>query len=212
LRQIALAATDWFAELAGHPPHRSRSQWWPNAVQPVIDGLAHLPGPDIVTELTARSRAVLGQIEHLPLTISHGDAGPVNVLMDDHDKLSVIDWEDCDEYGLPVGDLVALLTFLIFDLEDPWRTGRYGEAYRATLNPSTKYGSLRAECLARYARRVGIDPSTLQALALIPWMRRSLREHHGMLGAAADPEGREAFRRGLYVSLWQEQLNACSRS
>jgi hypothetical protein len=130
------------------------------------------------------------------------------VLRNEQRKISVIDWEDCDPRGLPLGDLILLLTLLIFHLEDPWRTGRYREVYRATLDPATPYGGIRAECLARYARRLGLSQGTLGPLALIPWLRRSLREHEGMLDATLGPEGREAFSRGLYLSLWEEELTA----
>jgi hypothetical protein len=212
LRELALAATDWFIDLAGAAEPRPRAEWWPRLVECTLDAFDGLPGPVIVPELVARTRRLYAPLQDLPLTISHGDAGPSNVLLDAERRISVIDWEDCEPVGLPVGDLVALLTYLVFHLENPWRTGKFREVYRATLDRSTHYGELRAECLARYAHRAGLHPSALGPLALVPWMQRSVREHQGMLDASLGSEGREAFRRGLYVSLWEEELRAAEQS
>jgi hypothetical protein len=208
LYEVANAVTEWFAELAGRPEKRPRGEWWPRLVVPTLDGFSGLNSPSVNPDLVARTRSLFGRLEALPLTISHGDAGPMNVLMDERRHISVIDWEDCEPLGLPVGDLVVLLTFLFFHLDNPWRTGRFREVYRSSLDPSTYYGRIRADCLARYSARVGIDPTAITALAVVPWMQRSLREHQGVVDATLGSEGLESFARGLYACLWDEELRA----
>jgi len=206
LRDLALAVTDWFCELAGRSRASPAAEWRPRLVEPTLNGFAGLAGPAVVPELVARTRRLFASFDELPLTISHGDAGPSNVLMDECQRISVIDWEDFEPRGLPVGDLSSLLTLLFFHLENPWHTGRFREVYRATLDPTTNYGRVRAECFARYASRVGVQPALVSPLSLVPWMQRSLREHQGMRDATLGAEGRDAFSRGLYVTLWQEHL------
>lgn len=212
LRDVALTATDWFSDLADRPRLVPRIDWSSRLIDPILDAFDGLPGPAIVPDLIARTRTLFAVLPDLPLTISHGDAGPTNVLMDEARRISVIDWEDCEPLGLPVGDLIVLLTYLIFHVEDPWKTGRFRQVYRATLDPTSEYGRLRLECLRRYADHIGLDASTTAPLAVVPWMQRSLREHQGMLDASLGSEGREAFRRGLYVSLWEEELRAAEQS
>ena len=204
-RELALKATDWLADLAGRPEPRPRADWWPRLVQPVLSEFSESPGGAVAPDFLAATTRLLDRLPTLPLVVNHGDAGPENMLVDSRGELAMVDWEDGEVDGLPLLDLVFFLTYLAFQLHDPWRTGRFREVYRATLDPTTPTGRVRAECLARYAERIGLDPAALHPLSVLQWVLRTRWEHQGLRGGADQP-ALEAFQRSLYLSLWQEEL------
>src|SRR6266536_4657883 len=94
----------------------------------------------------------------------------------------------------------------VFRRNGALRPDRLRESYRMGLDPSTFLGSVRSECLARYASHIGLDSDALRPLGLLVWLIHSRSKYkHFAADVAGRPE-REMLRRSPFVSLWQEEL------
>ena len=211
-RDFALKATAWLADLGGRPASCPPGTWLNRLVEPVLTDFEELFGSVVDTGMLRETKDILATLGSLPLVCEQRDFGPWNVLVTTDERLAVLDWESSEPLGLPALDLIYFLSYLIFFLDGTLRPnsatkpGRFRESYRAALDPTTVLGSLRSECLARYASLVGLDSDALRPLGVLVWLIHSRSEfQHFSADVAGIPE-REALRRSLFVSLWEEEV------
>jgi aminoglycoside phosphotransferase (APT) family kinase protein len=204
--ELALRATDWLAELAGHPPRAPQADWWNRLIQPVIDDFQHAFGSILDQGMLRTTVDILRTLGPVPLVCEQRDFSPWNVLLAGDRSLVVLDWESAELQGLPAMDLIYFLTYLAFFHMGAMKSGRFREAYRATLDLATPLGRVRQECLDRYADRIGIDIGQLRALRLLVWLLHSRSEYQHLVADAAGKPAREVLRRSLFVSLWEEEM------
>jgi hypothetical protein len=153
---------------------------------------------------TSQALASLGD---LALVCEQRDFSPWNVLMGSDDQLVVLDWESAELQGLPGLDLLYFLTYLAFFLEDANPpTGRFREAYRRMLDPSTFTGGITAECVAHYADRVGIDREKLRSLRLLLWVLHSRSDYSHFTADDGGPPGKDKLRESIFVQLWEQEV------
>ncbi len=205
-RELALRVTDWLAGLAGPAAPCPREEWWPRLVEPALAEFEDAFGAALDPGLLRQARALLSTLEPLPLAPEQRDCSPWNVLLSPAGELIVLDWESAEPRGLPALDLVYFLAFLAFFLEGAMETRRFGEPIRAALDPASFTGRVQAECQARYAAALGLDPTALRPLRLLAWLIHSRSEYRQLRAEAGGPPAPEALRGSLFVQLWQAEL------
>jgi len=205
-REIALKATGWLADFAGRPPPVAMGKWWDRLVEPILADFGDAFGPVVDGAMLDETRTILSTLGALPLVCEHRDFSPWNVLIDAGGSLVVLDWESSEREGLPALDLVYFLTYLAFFLDGGVRSGRLRGVYRASLDPATFTGSVRQECLERYAGQLGIAPAALPPLRLLVWLLHSRSEYERLRADTVGKPTEAQLRRSVFLGLWEEEL------
>jgi hypothetical protein len=208
-RGLAVQAADWLADLAGHHPQPERvSVWWDRLVEPVLTEFARLYGAVVEPSLLATSHQVLTGLGSLPLVCEHRDFTPSNVLVTPTGGLAVVDWETAQLDGLPALDVLYFLAHLSFELDGAYATDSYEQSLRASLDPSSFTGAVQAECLERYARRVGLERAALRPLRLVLWLRQANREYRWRAKRLDDTPRPDDLRRNRFLRIWEADVRA----
>ena len=205
-RSLALQATSWQAALAGRPVLSPRAVWWNRLVEPVLTEVQDSYGGVLDAGKLAETRAILASVDSLPLVCEQRDFSPWNVVITASGALGVLDWESAEIQGLPALDLIYFLTYLAFFLDGAIGSGRFQQSYRASLDPLTLTGRVRVECLASYAEHIGLPPAALYPLRLLVWLLHARSEYSRFVADAGGTPTSETLRRGLFISLWEEEL------
>jgi hypothetical protein len=205
-RHLALQATDWSIGLARRTAAPPRPDWRQRLVDAALADFAASFGAVVSAAEVRRTAEALDGLPALPSVCEQRDFSPWNVLIDAEGQLVVLDWESSEPHGLPGLDLVYFLTYLCFFLADAIRSGRYELPYAASLEPRTPTGRLVAECQARYADALGLDPAVWRPLRLLTWLIHTRSEYRHAWADAAGPPPPAALRRGLFLSLWRAEL------
>jgi SAM-dependent methyltransferase len=205
-RELALKATDWLVDLAGQPELEPRSAWWDRLVEPALQEFNESFGSILGQGSLQKARDILAGLGPLPAICEHRDFSPWNVMLADDGELVVLDWEGAELHGLPAMDLIYFLTYLAFFLDNALDSDFLKESYQAVLEPTTFTGRVFSECTARYASRLGLDPSTLRPLRLLTWIFHSRSEYRHFTADMAEKPGDKLLKRSLFVSLWEAEL------
>ncbi len=211
-RKFALQATAWLANLAGRPVPCDPATWRNRLIDPVLTNFEETFGSVVDPGMLRETKAILSKLGPLPLICEQRDFGPWNVLVTADGELAVLDWESSEPQGLPALDLIYFLSYLVFFVDGTLRpngaigSGRFRESYRTALDPSTLVSRLRSECLARYASHIGLDTDALRPLGLLVWLIHSRSEYQHFTADVAGRPEREALRRSLFVTLWEEEV------
>jgi hypothetical protein len=196
-RELALQTTDWLIALASHREVRAPDGAWRRVVESRLDEFEACFVKTVDRGLLRATRRCLAHLGELSLVPEQRDLWTGNLLLDDDGQLGVVDWEDAQPQGLPAVDLVYFLTDLAFMHARAYASGQFRPTYRATLDPATFVGCVRAECLTRYAAGIGLDPAALRPLSVLTWLPNAVWEKHHP--AAALPR---------FLQLWEEDLRA----
>ena len=85
---------------------------------------------------------------------------------------------------------LQFLTYAAFFVDRTMHTGRELASYRRMLTPACSTGRVYAECMAAYAKHVGLDPAKIEPLRLLCWLVHAraaqLREDSETIGGSAD--------------------------
>lgn len=120
----------------------------------------------------------------LPLCPSHGDLCTANVLVDDADRLRVIDWEAPIARAWPLADM--LYFFSSIWAVDYGRGAIVREAnFRALFFESTPRGDRWIARLDRLAQRLGLERGAILPLSVLSWVGHANRKH-AALGVAGE--------------------------
>lgn len=204
---LARTATEWLIEFAHATAVPAReSDFQGRIVEPVFADFVKNYGEVADPDLVRSAGEMLAKLNPRELIFEHRDFSPWNLLLDSAKKAVVLDWESAEPRGIPGLDLIYFLAYLAFFQNDVFRTGRFVETYRALLDPNTFFGKVFAECTARYAARVGMDPSDWHALRVLTWMLHGRSEY---ARECADSKGKpDAAQLGqsLFLQLVKEEL------
>jgi hypothetical protein len=211
-RDLALRATDWLARLAVGQPATPPSDWWDRLVRPVVDTFEATFRPVLDGAALDATRSILDMLGSLPLVIEQRDFSPWNVLVSPSYDLAVLDWESSVPRGLPLLDLVYFLSFLAFEVDHvPESAARCARAYRATLDPASFTGRVRAECVARYVALTGLERAALGPLRLLTWLVHTQSDYEHFVADHAGSPPADALRGSLFLALWRTELEALGR-
>lgn len=155
---------------------------------------------NISEEIAEKTKTIINNLRFRYSVCGHRDLAPQNVLMDVKGNLGVIDWEESSLIWVPALDLIFFLTLQNFYLENAWETGKYLEAYRNLLNPSTFAGGVFNECLNLYSSQFEIDfedRKALRILAIMTWL------HAHMPDFINNPSH---LTNNMFFHLWEEEL------
>jgi hypothetical protein len=150
-------------------------------------------------------------LRDVPAVIEHRDYGPWNIFIDDAGQLTVLDWESSRLDGLPLLDLIYFITYMAFFLDGAMVSRRFGDAYRASLDPGTATGALRHRLVEQYRQRFGIADTSMSALRVLCWLEHAESEFQAFTTEAAGPPPAELLRRSVFARLWAEEVTCLRR-
>jgi hypothetical protein len=206
-RDLAVQVTDWLVMLAQRTARPDDGGRWSRLAVPALASMGEqlaslgMSPPGAGTPLTAAS------LEGLPLVVEHRDCAPWNLVRGSAGDLRVLDWESAEIDGLPGLDLLYFLAYLAFALEQvPFHVASTDlrAAYRRSLDPTSPTGAIRAECLGRYARALGIVPERLAALAPLAWAIHFASEYRNFAADAGPTPLRDRLRQSVFLTLLDE--------
>ena len=212
-RDLALKATTWLADFAQRTARQPSADWRERIAAPALADFTDAFGAVADDGLLRRTRAAIASLGPLPVIVEQRDFSPWNVLIDSQGELVVLDWESAELDGLPGLDLIYFLTYLACELDRvPYDTAsaRLRESYRRALDPASFTGRVRAECLALYARRLGLDAATLPSLAALAWLIHSRSDYRQLAAEAGGPPDRTALGRSAFLAFWEEEVRSAS--
>jgi len=205
LRAWSLEVTDWLAALRGLAPPQPAAHRQA-AVESALARFSEQFGAVVDQGLLREGEAVARTIGALPVVPEQRDFGPWNILVMPSNRLGVLDWESAEPEGLPALDLLYFLAHASFAADRARdRDGRVA-SYRRSLDPGTRTGAVRRECLARYLAALGIDPPQLRPLRALVWLMHTPSEfRHGEADAGGPPPA-AALERSLFLALWSAEV------
>ncbi|HEX6979286.1 MAG TPA: aminoglycoside phosphotransferase family protein [Alphaproteobacteria bacterium] len=212
-RDLALKATTWLADFARRTARPPSADWRERIAVPALADFTDAFGAVADDGLLRRTRAAIALLGPLPIVAEQRDFSPWNVLIDSRGELIVLDWESAELDGLPGLDLIYFLTYLACELDRvPYDTAsdRLRESYRRALDPASFTGQVRAECLARYAERLGLDAATLPSLAALAWLIHSRSDYRQLAAEAGGSPDRTALGRSVFLAFWEEEVRSAS--
>jgi aminoglycoside phosphotransferase (APT) family kinase protein len=120
--------------------------------------------------------------------------------------LGVLDWESAEPEGLPALDLLYFLAYASFAADRARDRDTRVASYRRSLDPGTRTGAVRRECLARYMAAQGLDPAQLRPLRALVWLMHTPSDFRHAAADAGGPPPSAALGRSLFLALWTEEL------
>jgi hypothetical protein len=211
-RGLALQVTDRLIDLAlrASAPG-SRPDWRVRILGPALATFEADFGEALDRDGLALMRAALERAGPLPAVPEQRDCAPWNLLLGPDDGLILLDWESAEPDGVPALDLLYFLAYLSFTLDGvPFQEASPAlrASYRRSLDAATATGAIRAECLAHYAARLGLDMAVLAGLAPLAWAIHARSDHRRLVADAGG--GRPAagrLRESVFLALWEgEQM------
>jgi hypothetical protein len=203
---LARRAADWAADLAGPGGAATERGEY---VAPVIERFDEQFGAVVDAGVRRAAGEAIGSLPLLPTVWEHRDFAAWNVLVAPDGALSVLDWEGAIPDGLPGFDLLYFLAHQAFYLEDAWRSGRYREAHRGSLDERTLAGSVAAEALRGYGARIDLPDGAWPGLRVLHWMLKADSEHRRFMEDAAGGRPPVAtLRTSIFLALWEEEVRA----
>jgi hypothetical protein len=204
-REIAMLAVEWLADLAG-PLAPGRAGAAAGVVHEALRRFADSFGAVITPAELRQTEQLLEPLAGLPSVLEHRDFSPWNVHLAPNGDIVVHDWESAEPVGLPLTDLVYFLTYLGFFRARASAPDHCAAVYRTGRSRGSATGAVHAEALARYASRIGLDPTHVRGLHALTWLIHSRSEYHRLVADLGGPPAPNALGRSLFLALWREEL------
>lgn len=117
----------------------------------------------------------------LPTVFMHGDFGAWNLLIDETDRVGILDWENGDPQGAPLWDLFIFARTLGVFLADVSGV-RYSPSVfaRQLLGPSELRHAL-FDHIREYRRHVEVPVQSVDGLFVMCWVQQAVREAASLL-------------------------------
>lgn len=207
----SIKVADWLAALAKDAPVLPAASWRDAIVEPVLCRFVELFGPVVDRGLLRDCESIVRGIGSLPRVSEQRDFGPWNVLVTSAGELAVLDWESAEVDGLPALDLLYYLSYASFNVDRARDLESRLASHRRSLDPSTRAGAVRRECLARYLDTLGLDQASLRPLRALVWLIHAQSEFRHAVADAGGPPPAGVLARSLFLALWQQEVRDLAR-
>lgn len=120
----------------------------------------------------------------MPFVAAHNDLTAANVLVDENERLGIVDWEHAAPDCLPLGDLAYAAADVAAAV------GGYRdrpEAFTAAFAPGGAFAALTRELLDGAARSLGIDAPAVELCLAACWLRHADNEMRKLDGEGERP-------------------------
>lgn len=202
-----LAATNWLLDIHRITADSSRRDGdgpspFPEDALRLLESILNQSGEQRLLEKTRGLLAPVCEMD-LPTVFEHGDFSSPNLLLDDQDRLGVVDWELADPHGLPMADLFFFLTYVAFARTNAVNLQQQLQAVRQVFfDPNSWARSV----LLDYAGQTGIPAAWLSRLFLLTWIRYLANMIRRLTGGEAQLSEETArwLRTNRYYHIWQE--------
>jgi hypothetical protein len=166
------AATDLSARTVSPPtPGESAA-----AINGLLDDFLNIytPPSTTVTALTA----VAGRLAEvdIPTVFMHGDFGVWNLLIDENDKVGVLDWENGDPQGAPLWDLFIYARTLGVFLADVSGVRYSPSVFARQLLGQSELRHALFDHIREYRRHVEVPVPSVDGLFVMCWVQQAVRE------------------------------------
>jgi hypothetical protein len=143
----------------------------------LVDRFHELHQPDGRHVIALRHQVeVLAAIDRLPAVALHGDPGVWNALVDPSGRLSLIDWESGERWGMPLWDVLYLLRSGVMTLDrSRFGRSRHDVLRRAFVDGST-FTPLLAGAVADQVAALGLPPEAVEPLVHLCWVHRAVKQ------------------------------------
>jgi hypothetical protein len=211
-RAWSIKVTGWLAELARGSPALPAAHWRETIVEPMLAQFADRFGRVVDPGLVREAEGVLRMLGPLPAVPEQRDFGPWNLLVTPGSELAVLDWESGEVEGLPGLDLLYYLAYASFNVDRAHDTESRSAAYRRSLDPATRTGAVRRECIEQYFRLTGVEPANLGPLRVLLWMIHAQSDFRHAEADAGGLPASSALARSFFLRLWEQEVRVVSRS
>jgi hypothetical protein len=205
---IAARVTELLIQLAGGGEAAAESQWRERLVETPLARFEREFGSALAPGVLAQARTLLGRLGDMPLACEHRDCSPWNVVLAEGGEPALLDWESAEPRGLPGLDLTYFLANCGFILEGALESGRTRESYARLLDPRTPQGRVAADAIAAYSAAISLDEDGFRRLRALCWIVHSHSDYLHLEMEVAGAPSPEALRRGMFLGLLEEELNA----
>jgi hypothetical protein len=147
-------------------------------VSPVAVGATYLPG------LVGLDEPVFRALERATIGVAHGDMGPWNFRIDEHGRVSLIDWEDYRAVGLPALDVLNLVITAALVAYPDYPQRGYDWLYERVFHDQNPYRAAADHALRRYCLLVGGEVEDL--VQLLPLFCKSMIHRIQCQGRSTD--------------------------
>ena len=210
-RAWSIKVTNWLAELARGSASLPAAHWRETLVEPILAQFADRFGRVVDPGLFREAEGLLRTLGSLPAVPEQRDFGPWNLLVTPSSELAVLDWESGEVEGLPGLDLLYYLAYASFNVDRAHDPESRLASYRRSLDPTTRTGAVRRECIEHYLRITGVEPGNLGPLRVLLWLIHAQSDFRHAEADAGGPPPSNVLARGFFLALWAEEVRHVSR-
>jgi aminoglycoside phosphotransferase len=204
--ECARAVLDWILEL-----HRSTRRARTSSARDTFD--AHAAGAlDAAAALFPNEPVLLRRTDTILRTLrgvdagtvfEHGDLGAPNLLLDDSDRLQVVDWELASPHGLPGADLFFALHYLARA-----RCRSRSDASLTAAAHAAFFGAApwAGPIVEEYRSRLGIPAELIRPLFVLCWLRYTVGLARRLGPGETDTAAAAWLRRAPAYQLWEKSV------
>jgi hypothetical protein len=202
---------DWLAALGQGGPVRQAADWREAIVEPTLARFKQSFGAVVDPALLREGEALARAVGDLPSVPEQRDFGPWNVLATPAGGIAVLDWESAEVAGLPALDLLYYLAYASFSADRAWDRESRIASFARSLDPSSRTGTVRRDCLARYAGALGLDAAQLAPLRALVWLIHTHSDFRHASADAGGPPSVDALANSLFLALWTAEMRNMRR-
>jgi Phosphotransferase enzyme family len=204
----AQKGTQWLIDLALHSSNGDSSTGWRRVSEAALNRFDNLLA-GTAAEQVETVRTAMSSIGPLPHVIEQRDFAPWNLLIDDHGRLGVLDWESAECAGLPYLDLIYFLTMLAFQhAEVPvhHRTLKTAEYYVSLSSGDDHVGQERRNLLLEYGRRLGLASENINSLSMLCWVIHCTSEIENFVRDDGPGDAQRHLDKSVFFCLLNEEV------
>jgi len=198
-------------ELATIKQNTKDTNWFTRlAMQPLSYFEKTLPQLSVENDLIDRTKSLVSPLNEadIPLVFEHGDLSSPNILMDEKDRIGVVDWELAEPKGLPAADLFFFLTYVAFARNKATKLNDQLQAFHKAFFGENAWAQPH---VLYYADRFQLSPQLLKPLFILSWGRyvsNMVSRLENISNSSADfaQETAPWLRKNRYFAIWNHSI------